>query len=272
MIFMHPSTRVAVDRLKADVPHALLIAGPEGSGLRTIAREFTNGAEVLIVQPQKAGQIDTVTGTVSVEQIRDLYELTRSKRQTDLVVILVSAERMTHTAQNAFLKLLEEPPQAVRFIITSHAADELLPTIRSRTQRLDVKPIQTAESNELLDSLNVRDEKRRAQILFIADGLPAELTRLSLDDDYFTSRAAAVRAAREFLGATPYQKLLIIAKLGDKRPEARLFIDDCIKQLRLALAKDASPKILSQIKQLLEASERIARNGNIKLALARAVL
>lgn len=272
MILVHPSTRVVLDRFMENTPHGLLVSGPRGTGLRTIARELVGHNELLLVHPQKLGVIDDAIGTISVEQVRNLYEQTRSKRTNELVVIVANAERMTHAAQNAFLKLLEEPPQAVRFIITSHSADELLPTIQSRVQRIDVKPVQTTQSTELLDSLGVSDATKRTQLLFMADGLPAELTRLASDDEYFSRRAGAVRMAREFLGASIYQKLLLISKLGDTRPEVQVFIDDCIKQLRLALAKDPSQKILQQIDQLLQASERIARSGNIKLALTRAVL
>lgn len=55
------------------------------------------------------------------------------------VYILPEAERMNENAQNAFLKLLEEPPAFVRFLLCAENAAVLLPTVRSRCALLHVQ-------------------------------------------------------------------------------------------------------------------------------------
>jgi len=68
--------------------------------------------------------------------IDDVRALTREAFLTPLVgterVFVVAFPEYTHEAQNALLKLLEEPPRTARFYLVTHRADELLPTLRSR--------------------------------------------------------------------------------------------------------------------------------------------
>ncbi len=54
------------------------------------------------------------------------------------VGVIVSADRMENVAANAFLKTLEEPPPQTLFLLLTDAPDAILPTIISRTQRIDL--------------------------------------------------------------------------------------------------------------------------------------
>ncbi len=76
-------------------------------------------------KPSKEIKVDAAREMVSFTQF------TRS-RGTTKVVVVFPAERMNHITANALLKTLEEPPGAVKFILATEAAHQLLPTIRSR--------------------------------------------------------------------------------------------------------------------------------------------
>ena len=65
-------------------------------------------------------------------------------------VIVDAADEMTASAANALLKLLEEPPPQTVIILVCHAPSRLLPTIRSRCQRLALRPLTTAQVLEVL--------------------------------------------------------------------------------------------------------------------------
>lgn len=54
------------------------------------------------------------------------------------VVVLAGADRLTNEAANAFLKMLEEPPPKTLILLLTDAPQALLPTIRSRCQRIDL--------------------------------------------------------------------------------------------------------------------------------------
>ena len=76
-------------------------------------------------KPSKEIKVDAAREAVSFTQF------TRS-RGTTKVVLVFPAERMNNVTANTLLKTLEEPPGAVKFILASEAAHQLLPTIRSR--------------------------------------------------------------------------------------------------------------------------------------------
>lgn len=76
-------------------------------------------------KPSKEIKVDAARDVVSFTQF------TRS-RGTTKVVLVFPAERMNHITANTLLKTLEEPPGAVKFILATEAAHQLLPTIRSR--------------------------------------------------------------------------------------------------------------------------------------------
>ncbi len=76
-------------------------------------------------KPSKEIKVDAAREVVSFTQF------TRSRGSTK-VVLVFPAERMNHITANTLLKTLEEPPGAVKFILATEAAHQLLPTIRSR--------------------------------------------------------------------------------------------------------------------------------------------
>ncbi len=271
---MHPAVERQVTAYLSDMPHALLITGVTGVGASTIAMDVAaklskNPVRVL---PEKDEEVDLEKGSITVGVIRRLYEQTRSKQQHKRVFVIDYAERMAAQAQNTFLKLLEEPNDGIVFILVTHEPQKLLPTIRSRTQKLDVLPISLAQSEALLDSLGVNDSTKRTQLLYMATGLPAELTRLAEDPDYFAQGAQFVRDARELLQATAYAKLMLAQKYKDDRQAALRLTDTAIRVLKSHVAKAQSPQLLRQLEELVETYEIIAANGNIRLQIARFVL
>lgn len=61
------------------------------------------------------------------------------------IVIIWLAEQMNQEAANKLLKILEEPPAGTIFILTANEPERMLPTILSRTQRIDMPPLSEAE-------------------------------------------------------------------------------------------------------------------------------
>jgi len=75
-----------------------------------------------------------------VRQIRDSAAVMPNEAQAK-VYILDGADHMTEQAQNALLKVLEEPPSYVIFLLTCGAASSLLPTVRSRCTELNMQAL-----------------------------------------------------------------------------------------------------------------------------------
>jgi DNA polymerase-3 subunit delta' len=273
MLAIHPATQKALDQLDKNLPQSLLLGGELGVGLFTIAIKLAgkNKAGEIFAQDAK-GQRDDEGGTITVETIRRLYEQTRTKFTTRQIFIIDNAERMSHGAQNAFLKLLEEPNSQIHFILTSHHPQQLLPTIRSRVQQTVVRPITPEQSAEFVAALHIDDATKKTQLQFIAAGLPAELARLAVDDTRFLKRARIFSDARDFLQGDTYKKMLVIQTYKADRSEALQLLDSAMHILRRSVSAHPQPALITQLDRLLDVRERLSANQNIALQLARLVV
>lgn len=146
-------------------PHALLLEGPEGSGRRTFAREiaaalFCRGEhkpcgscnQCRKVLERNHPDVEYYGGDGSRRSFH--IDTIRKLRQNAWllpgeapcrVCVLCGAENMTDQAQNALLKILEEPPEHTVFILTAENRAMLLPTILSRVQTIRLEPLTPAE-------------------------------------------------------------------------------------------------------------------------------
>jgi DNA polymerase-3 subunit delta' len=87
--------------------------------------------------------------------------------------IIDEAEMLEADGQNVLLKTLEEPPPGTLIILVTPSADRLLPTIRSRCQRIGFTPLSDPEMAQWADaSLPVADPAERAWIAAFAEGSP----------------------------------------------------------------------------------------------------
>lgn len=162
---------------REQLPHALLLSGPRGVGKLEIAQAFAasllcehprpdqqacgqcpacnwfsqgNHPDFRLVQPAamggESGEEEGDGGKkkpsqqITIEQIRELDEFLHvgTHRQGRRIVLLHPAEAMNRSTANSLLKGLEEPLPGTLFLLVSHEPDRLLPTIRSRCQRVDV--------------------------------------------------------------------------------------------------------------------------------------
>ncbi len=272
MIYIHPTTKRRLDILSSELPQSLLLRGEPGVGLLTIAKQLAGDDLALILRPENAKGVFDQQGTIAVEKIRDLYDQTRSKHTKPYIVIIDDANKMSAGAQAAFLKLLEEPATNIHFLLLSHTPERLLPTIRSRVQHLVILPISQAQTDSLLADLSITDKTKRTQLLFIASGLPAEIIRLTRDEDYFSTRAVLMGDGRQLLQANAYEKLLVVNKYQSDRTTAIELIDSMLLIARRSMSTKPSTTIIKQLDLLLDIQANIAAGYNVRLQLARCAL
>lgn len=135
--------------------HSVLLCGEPGCGTgyaaRCLAADYLypdGGEAARAVMEHRAAECIEVrgegaSGEIKIERIR---EIRRKVFETALsangrVVIIYGAHKMNQFSANALLKVLEEPPQGVLFILTAAGAATVLPTIRSRCNLHAVAPV-----------------------------------------------------------------------------------------------------------------------------------
>jgi DNA polymerase-3 subunit delta' len=271
---LHPKSGLTIQMMLRDFPQSVILTGPSGIGLKTIGEYIANKLDTIpfVVLPEKDEKIDIERGTITVDSIRRIYEKTKSIQSKKQLIIIDYAERMGIQAQNAFLKLLEEPGKLTYFIIATHEPYVLLSTIRSRAQLIELKTLTSVQSLSLLKDLRVNTEPKKSQIIFMANGLPAEMHRLATDDQYFTSRSKIIRDARQLLQGSIYERLTIGQIYKDDRKNALLLLKDAAHILRHSIKQQPQASIVIHIDKILKTYERIEANGNIRLCIARLVL
>jgi DNA polymerase-3 subunit delta' len=271
---LNPISQKIIITTVANMPQSVLITGESGVGLSTAARYIGELLSVKpsIILPEKDEKIDLEKGVISIDIVRKISENARTKLKDRRLIVIDYAERMTHQAQNAFLKLLEEPGEGIYFILVSSSTSKLLPTILSRVKKIEIKPITSQQSENLINELGIVDKTKQAQLLFMASGLPAEITRLIQDESYFTSASNIVRDAREALQGRLYQKLLIAQRYKDNRQLTLKMILYMAKILKHSIETNPQADTIRRVDIVLKTYERVEANGNIRLCLAQMMI
>ncbi len=99
--------------------------------------------ECLVLQGEGA------SGQIPVKKVREAREaIQRSALSTDAagrVLFIYGAQNLNGSSANAMLKIIEEPPEGVLFLLTATSAATVLPTIRSRCAAYTIAPVPAAD-------------------------------------------------------------------------------------------------------------------------------
>jgi len=261
--------------------HAYLFVGPRGTGKTSTARilakalNCTGGPkadfdpeEDVCIEIAEGRSLDVLeidgASNNGVEQVRDLRESVRfaPARGQYKIFYIDEVHMLSNAAFNALLKTLEEPPPHVKFIFATTEPNKILPTILSRCQRFDLRPIPTETIADHLkhiasnESIKL-DETAAWAIAKGADGGMRDaqsmldqlvafcgdhITEENVIDVFgFTSREKVAALTQTLLGRETPAALSLIQKEAETGRELSQLLGELIGCLRALLVAKLDP-------------------------------
>lgn len=241
------TTAVAENR----IPHAILIEGDNGTGRHTLMHFLSKAAvcdgenspcgncrgchlaktgthpDITVVSPEDGKK------NITVAQIRALRTEAYVKPHMAVrrVFVIDKADSMNEQAQNALLKVLEEPPGDIVFILIAESAAALLDTIISRCTVLSLMPPEISESVEYLrKNTDYGDEQIEDAVRNAGGNIGAALEALSGGGT--AAQSAAKRFAELLISGNEAEMLKITAGFE----KSRVLADEFLRELKLSVA------------------------------------
>jgi len=221
-------TETLKNAIKNDrVAHAYIFSGARGVGKTTAARilakalncvkgptatpcgECDSCKEIAAGTSLDVIEIDAASNR-GIDQIRELREMVRyaPAASRSKVVILDEAHMLTSEASNALLKTLEEPPDRVIFVMATTQPEDLVDTIRSRSQHFHFRALTFAEIAARLEEIAARENLKiepgaLAVIARMAEGSLRDALSLLEQARAYCGDAISDKEVRELLGVVP---------------------------------------------------------------------
>jgi DNA polymerase-3 subunit gamma/tau len=213
------------------VAHAYIFSGARGVGKTTAARILAKALNCVNgPTPEPCGVCDSckeiAAGTSldvieidaasnrGIDQIRELREMVRyaPAAARSKVVILDEAHMLTGEASNALLKTLEEPPDRVIFVMATTEPENLVDTIRSRSQHFHFRALTFAEISGRLQEIAQKENLKieagaLAVIARMAEGSLRDALSLLEQARAFCGDTIPDKDVRELLGVVPEDAL-----------------------------------------------------------------
>lgn len=278
-LLLSKETHRQLDGYLAQPSHAVLLSGRPGIGKTLLTNELA--AALLHIDVQKieltpyVRHVLPVDGKITVESIRSLASFVRfavsADRKVSRVICIEDCESMTHQAQNALLKLLEEPPTKTVLILSTSQRRKLLRTIDSRLQHIQVKlPERTAVLAYLTAQGFAQLQAEKAWLR--ADGNMAKALGL-LQSDPAADSVSVVDIVKRVLGADTFARLALIdTELKDKAQTAE-FLQVLSVVASQSLSGSHAKKRWGQVLDATyTAQSSLQKNGNHKLVLTELML
>lgn len=297
--------RLSRDIFAGKLSHAYIIEGGEGYGKRTLAKLICSAIScssddrpcMRCISCDKIAR-DQSPDVISVEADKDRVQLgvdvIRRVREDAVFApndlprkfyIVPRADTMNTQAQNALLKILEEPPPHVMFLLLCENADNLLPTIRSRAPILRVEALSDETvsdylkaNNEQAKALSVRDPDAFLAAIKLSRGSIGMAIRLTDEKkaaeclgyykkaERYMELLADRRNAASELAFFEYASKLAGPKERDALSTVYSLLSDAARDLvNVKLTREPQPIFYTTPEKAREAADKFALNKLLKL-------
>jgi DNA polymerase-3 subunit delta' len=239
----------AVEHLKrcleyGRIRHAYLISGPAGIGKTTLARAFAQAVNCLDEDNRPCGEcrackliardgyadvniIQADGNTLKIEQVRDMQHMLslRPVEARYRVVILRRFHEASGPAMDALLKTLEEPPPYVILLLTADTTDNLLPTIKSRCQPINLRLLPATTVRHALETRWQVEPDRAALLAQLCGGRVGWAVRAAADESLLAQRAALLDMLEKAMGLSRVGRFALSESLSKDREALQAALD-----------------------------------------------
>lgn len=262
------------------VSHAYLFSGKDGIGKKALAIEFAksvmcndstqfeycgkcevcltfeNENDFKIIEPTK--------NVIKVDEIRNFCSelFLKPTRASHKFFIIDDADCMNEQAQNALLKVLEEPPLYATIILVASNKEKLLNTIKSRVVEIQFDSLSDTEIENILKSQNIEYTE---DAIKYANGSYKKALDFVNDDLFDIAKdVAKVLESKDFLMVNrKFEEIKSDKKL---KPNIEAILEK-VMQIFFIKFKTEKNYEYRTIEKLEETIQKIKRNGNVDLAL-----
>lgn len=227
--------------LKADaVAHAYLIVGPRHVGKGTLAMNLAqalncDGPELPCGQCRscqriREGKHSDITPVgldsrteIGIDDIRGLQRIASLPPYEGKckVFIIDDAEYLSIEAANSLLKILEEPPPRVVWLLLAAEEERLLPTIVSRCQRLELKPVPSEQIQEVLINSYEVDAPKARLLAQLCHGRLGWAVSVLTDDGILEQRSQRIARLSSLSAASLEQRFAYAQELASQFSQSR---------------------------------------------------
>lgn len=248
-------------------PHSFLLHGETGCGKTTIGRIIAErlgckGMDLQEINSADFRGIDTIREVVKQSQFKPLESPCR-------VWIIDECHKLTNDAQNALLKILEDTPKHVYFVLCTTDPQKLISTIKGRCSQFQVKSLSENQMMGLLRGV-VREENENLQkvvydqIILDSMGLPRnalqildQVLRVEMDERLEVAKRSAekqsqsIELCRALIGRNGWKRIAsILEGLKDQEPES--IRRHVLGYAQAVLLKEENDQAAAVIESLLE--------------------
>jgi hypothetical protein len=210
---LHPLTDKDIRSVTHDRPHAIALLGSQGMGKGYVAKYITS--EMLGISIDRIEyepyimHVKPGKGIIGIEQSREILKFlklkTTGENELRRLIIIEDADAVTFEAQNALLKIIEEPPSDTMLLLTISDRALVLPTILSRVQSVTVR---TPMYDMLADHFICSGFSRElvSKIMTLSDGRPGLAYKL-LHNSEQNEYANAINTAKSLLSMDYFRRI-----------------------------------------------------------------
>lgn len=281
-LLLHQSTRLSLSNFLESPYQSVLLKGSVGLGKTTIAHNIIT--ELLDIPIEKLSnnqyvrRISPEKGAISIDQIRTLLSFFKLKADFKVgynrFVIIDDADLMSKEAQNALLKMLEEPPDKSMFVLVASEPERLLATIRSRTQIISVLVPNIQSVLDYFKTLNFNEHDIK-QAWLRSDCSIVETANIL---KHTSADNMTLNMVKQVLSDETFKRLLLVNEIAKDKQVAIDFIRTLSQIASASIEQSAITKSgsLKRWYRVLSASQvaenALSHNGNPKLVLTDLML